>query len=56
MGSHKVTGLADPAAAGDAATKRYVDANLGGTTLDRAARNNDYVIKWDATNSLSAVA
>jgi hypothetical protein len=48
MGNNKITGLADPAAAADATTKSYADANLGGAAFDQAARTNDYVIKWDA--------
>jgi hypothetical protein len=51
MGSNKITGLADPTAAADAASKGYADSNLGGVVFDQAARTNDYVIKWDAGSS-----
>jgi len=48
LATHKVTNLGAPGASTDAATKGYVDANLGGSPFDLAGQATDKVIKWTA--------
>lgn len=56
MGGQKVANLGEPTAASDAATKNYVDINLGGVSFDQAGRANDVVVKWDHGNSKFVLA
>jgi hypothetical protein len=51
MGNHKVTDLADPTSATDAATKNYADSYFAGFTLDQNAKVSGSVVKWDGTNN-----
>jgi hypothetical protein len=51
MGNHKITGLANPTDATDAATKSYADSYFAGFTLDQNAKASGSVVKWDATNN-----
>ena len=49
MGNQKISSLAEPGLASDAATKNYADGKLGGFILDQSAKAQDSVIKWDAS-------
>ena len=53
LNGQRVTDLHDPTAPQDAATKHYVDSNLGGSALDLAsvgpAIGNGSTLMWDAT-------
>jgi hypothetical protein len=66
MNTHKITGVVDPGADQDVATKKYVDDNIGGggvavmddlddadTTTDPPAKNE--VLKWNGSNWVPAV-
>jgi len=44
MGTHKITGVVDPAANQDAATKKYVDDNAGGGDVSADANLTDHAI------------
>lgn len=45
--SQKITNLADPSGAQDAATKSYTDAKFGGNTLDLTGLTTGQSVKWD---------
>jgi hypothetical protein len=53
--SQQLTGVADPTAAQDAATKNYVDTNVGGKTLDVSGvglgTGGGKTLVWDQTNN-----
>jgi len=51
MGGYAINGLGVPSTATSAATKSYVDNQLGGAAFDQTSLVNDYVVKWDAANS-----
>jgi hypothetical protein len=48
ISSYKITNLAAPTTASDAANKAYADGNFGGYTLDQAAKAQGSVVKWDS--------
>jgi microcystin-dependent protein len=48
MSSYKISNLAAPTTASDAATKSYADGNFGGFTLDQSAKAQGSVVKWDS--------
>jgi parallel beta-helix repeat protein len=51
LNTHKITGLVDPTTDQEAATKKYVDDNIGsgGNVVGPATHSASYVPQWDAT-------